>query len=121
MQRRQRLAGPLPSRALIRGAGGSGIGVGNRAQVFVDGTQVVVAHALEYRPGHDLQQRTELRVRVIEVGPHSQDLLEPLEGQARRAGRPEGASGVRLRETKGPKARPPARKWVALMFFGWPR
>jgi hypothetical protein len=44
----------------------------NRAQIFINGTQVMLGHFSIVGPWHHLQERTELRMSMIEIdaGPH---------------------------------------------------
>jgi hypothetical protein len=91
----------------ISGLDRARLGVRNGAQILVDGAEIVLRHVHIRRPWHDLQQRAELRVRMIEIDAVAHDLFELRERQPR--GPPDGASSVRLREVNGPNWRPPAR------------
>ena len=45
----------------------------DRAQILVDCAEVTVGHVLKGRPGHHLQIRTELRVRVVRIDAGAHD------------------------------------------------
>ena len=82
----------------------------DRAQVFIYGTQISLAHTLIHGPGHDLQQITverlesgeavarhghrAIRVQVIVVLPGAKDMDELRKGES--AGWPSGSIGCQI-------------------------
>jgi len=72
----------LPSQRPIEPGSACGIAL----RYSYDGAEIVRRHVRIRRPRHDLQQRAELRVRMIEVEAVTHDLLELLERQPRGSG-----------------------------------
>src|ERR1051326_2129154 len=56
----------------------------DRRKVLIDRANLPLTHVGITRPRHHLEQRTELRMRLVEIGPLGQSFLKLLERQARR-------------------------------------
>ena len=83
----------------------------NRAQIFINGAKVMVGHFSVNRPRHHLQERTELRMSVVEIyaGPHDLKELCKRGVAFRQSCLVRSPIAEIIGGPGGPKGRPPAR------------